>query len=100
MGSEMCIRDRFLDAVEAAPASAHLVLSVRGMPTIDHMGVEAIREVIDRQRSGGGDVQLAGVQPSVADELARNGVLDHLGPDRVHWSADQAILAVHEGATS
>jgi SulP family sulfate permease len=90
----------FLDAVEAVPSSAHLVLSVRGMPTIDHMGVEAIREVIDRQRSGGGDVQLAGVQPSVADELARNGVLDHLGPERVHWSADRAILAVHQGAAS
>jgi SulP family sulfate permease len=89
----------FLDAVEAVPSSAHLVLSVRGMPTIDHMGVEAIREVIDRQRSGGGDVQLAGVQPSVADELERNGVLDHLGPERVHWSADRAILAVHQGAT-
>jgi SulP family sulfate permease len=88
----------FLDAVEAVPPSAHLVLSLRGMPTIDHMGVEAIREVIDRQRTGGGDVQLAGVQPSVSDELARNGVLDHLGPERVHWSADRAILAVGESA--
>jgi SulP family sulfate permease len=83
----------FLDAVEAVPSTAHLVLSLRGMPTVDHMGVEAIREVIDRQRDGGGDVQLAGVQPSVADELTRTGVLDHLGRGRVHWSADQAIRA-------
>jgi SulP family sulfate permease len=83
----------FLDAVEAVPSSAHLVLSLRGMPTVDHMGVEAIREVIDRQRHGGGDVQLAGLHPSVSDELARNGVLDQFGHERVHWSADRAILA-------
>lgn len=89
----------FLDAVESVPPSAHLVLSLRGMPTVDHMGVEAIREVIDRQRTGGGDVQLAGVHPSVSDELERNGVLDHLGPERVHWSADRAILAVGESVT-
>jgi SulP family sulfate permease len=88
----------FLDAVEAVPSSAQLVLSLRGMPTVDHMGVEAIREVIDRQRAGGGDVLLAGVQPSVADELARNGVLDHLGHERVHWSADLAIRAYAQAA--
>jgi len=84
----------FLDALEGVASSDHLVLSLRGMPTIDHMGVEAIREVIDRQRQGGGDVQLAGVQPGVAAELERAGVLDHLGPKRVHWSADLAIHAV------
>jgi SulP family sulfate permease len=85
----------FLDALTGVATSDHLILSVRGMPTIDHMGVEAIREVIDRQRHGGGDVQLAGLQPSVTVELERVGVLDHLGPERVHWSAETAIHAAH-----
>ncbi|MCC7371826.1 MAG: SulP family inorganic anion transporter [Chloroflexi bacterium] len=83
----------FLDAIEGVASSDHLILSLRGMPTIDHMGVEAIREVIERQRHGGGDVQLAGLQPSVRDELERSGVLAYLGEDRIHWSADKAILA-------
>ena len=84
----------FLDTVRDVPASDHLVVSLRGMPAVDHMGVEAIREAIDRQCHGGGDVHLAGVQPAVLEELSRTGVLDYLGRQRVHWSADRAILAV------
>ena len=34
------------------------------------------------------------MQPTVLEELPRTGVLDHLGRERVHWSADRAILAV------
>jgi SulP family sulfate permease len=87
----------FLDALEGVAASDHLVLSMRGVPTADHMGLEAIREIIERQRRGGGDVMLAGVQPAVSAALKRSGVLDQLGPERVHWSADRAILAAHGG---
>lgn len=85
----------FKDEVEKVPASDHVILSLRGMPTLDQMGVEAIDELIDRQRHGGGDVQLAALQPAAQATLTRTGVLDRLGRDRVHWSAEQAIHAAH-----
>jgi SulP family sulfate permease len=87
----------FRDALEGVASSDYLVLSMRGVPTADHMGLEAIRQVIERQRRAGGEVLLAGVQPAVSAALERSGVLDLLGPDRVHWSADRAILAAQGG---
>jgi SulP family sulfate permease len=85
----------FLEALEGVPHSDKLILSMRGVPTIDAMGVQAIDEVIDRQRSGGGAVRLSGLQQPVAARLERSGVLDRLGRERIHWSADEAILAAH-----
>ena len=89
----------FLDAVKDVTTSDHLVLSLRGMPTLDHMGVEAIRDVVDRQRQGGGDVHLAGVQSVVLVALRRAGLLEHLGRERVHRSVDGTILAVRRKET-
>jgi hypothetical protein len=40
-------------------------------------------------------VYFSGVQPAVREMLARTGVLRLAGEDRVFWSADQAIIAVH-----
>jgi sulfate permease, SulP family len=85
----------FLESLEGVPHSEALVLSMRGVPTIDAMGLQAIAEVIERQRQGGGHVYLAGVQKPVERRLRQGGVLALLGEDGVHWSADRAILAAH-----
>jgi SulP family sulfate permease len=85
----------FKEELEQVVGSDHVILSLRGVPTLDHMGLEAIDEVIDRQRQGGGDVHLAGLQPGVLATLTQTGVLDRLGRERVHWSAEQAIHAAH-----
>ena len=37
---------------------ATLILSIRGVPLIDATGVDVIRELIHRQRQGGGDILL------------------------------------------
>jgi sulfate permease, SulP family len=88
----------FLEALEGVPHAATLVLSMRGVPTIDAMGVQAIDEVIDRQEAGGGSVHLSGVQAPVAARLERSGILARLGPARIHWSAGHAIVAAHTPA--
>jgi sulfate permease, SulP family len=85
----------FLESLEGVPHSDKIILSMRGVPTIDAMGVQAIDEVIDRQRGGGGAVRLSGLQPPVEARLERSGTLDRLGRDRIHWSADEAIMAAH-----
>jgi len=85
----------FKEELERVAASDHVILSLRGVPTLDHMGVEVIDEVIDRQRHGGGDVHLAAIQPGVLATLTQTGVLDRLGRERVHWGAEQAIHAAH-----
>jgi SulP family sulfate permease len=70
-----------------------LILSLRGVPLIDATGVEVLREVWQRQKKGGGDFLLAGVQPRVEALLNRTGFLDEIGCERIFWSADRAILS-------
>ena len=84
----------FLEALEDVPRSTALILSLRGMPTLDAVGVQAIEETILRQQHGGGSVHLVGLQPASRRRLERSGVLERLGSGRVHWSADQAITAI------
>jgi SulP family sulfate permease len=89
----------FLESLEGVSASDTVILSMRGVPMVDAMAVQAIDEVIDRQQRGGGAVHLTGLQDAVHARLARARILDRLGPDRVHWSADQAILAAHRAVS-
>jgi sulfate permease, SulP family len=86
----------FLEAFEGIPRSARVILSMRGVPTVDATGLQALEEIVHRQHGGGGEVHLVGLQPPVARAIERAGLRALLGEDRFHWSADAAILAVHQ----
>jgi SulP family sulfate permease len=86
---------RLLEEVEAHDgADARLILSMRGVPLVDATGLEVLNELRDRQRKGGGELLLAGLQVRVEALLRRAGFLAELGDKRVFWSADRAILAL------
>ena len=86
---------RLLEFVESHDESnATLILSIRGVPLIDATGVEVLRELLHRQRQGGGDVLLTSMDERVQVLLQRTGFLDEIGADHVYWSADKAILAL------
>lgn len=86
---------RLLEFVESHDApEATLILSIRGVPLIDATGVEVMRELLHRQRNGGGDILLTSMDDRVRVLLQRAGLLAEIGEDHVYWSADKAILAV------
>ncbi len=86
---------RLLEFVESHDESnATLILSIRGVPLIDATGVEVLRELLHRQRQGGGDVLLTSMDERVQVLLQRTGFLDEIGEDHVYWSADKAILTL------
>ncbi len=82
----------FQNTVETAGPSKTAIFSMRGVPTIDVMGVETLEAIVTRFRSMGGDVFLSGVQPAVRSLLDRTGFSARLGEDHFFWRADQAIL--------
>jgi sulfate permease, SulP family len=86
---------RLVEFVEQhdSPATT-LILSIRGVPLIDATGVEVVREIIHRQRQGGGDILLTSMDERVQLLLQRAAVLTELGADHVFWSADKAIAAL------
>ncbi len=75
-------------------ATTTLIFSIRGVPLIDATGVEVIRELLHRQREGGGDLLLTSMDDRVRQLLDRAGVLAELGSDHVFWSADKAIASL------
>ncbi len=75
------------------PPSSTLILSMRGVPLVDATGVEVLRELLKRQREGGGELLLAAVQPRVDGLLERMGFMDEIGCEHVFWSSDRAILS-------
>lgn len=83
---------KLLEEIEANDApEATLVLSMRGVPLVDATGIGVLAEVFDRQRAGGGDLLLSGLQPRVEVLLRRAGFLDTIGAERTFWSADRAL---------
>ena len=86
---------RLLEFVERNDGpDATMILSMRGVPLVDATGVEVIRELLHRQRHGGGDVLLTSMDNRVQVLLQRAGLLAELGEDHVYWSADKAIAAL------
>jgi SulP family sulfate permease len=86
---------RLIENVEAHDAPyATLIFSLRGVPFIDATGIEVLREILERQHKGGGQLLLAALQPRVEQLLARSGLLVAIGSKNVFWSSDRAILSL------
>ncbi len=72
-----------------------LVISLRGVPMVDVMGVEALEHLVRDQRARGGDVYLTSLHPAVRTMLGRTGFLDLLGEANIFWNAVEATVAAH-----
>jgi sulfate permease, SulP family len=77
-----------------------LVLSMRGVPMIDVMGIHALEHLVRKQREHGGDVRLTSLQPAVRRMLERAGMVELLGEHNFFWSAVEAIVAAHNDHTA
>ncbi|MBK9943877.1 MAG: SulP family inorganic anion transporter [Kouleothrix sp.] len=84
-----------LEALKNAGDWRTLIISMRGVPLIDAMGIQALEQIVEAQRHRGGQVCFSGIQPAVQDMFARTGLLERVGEANIYWSADQAIVALH-----
>jgi SulP family sulfate permease len=73
-----------------------LVISMRGVPLVDAMGVKALRELIEEHQTHGGTVVFTGLQPTVREMFERAGLADLVSADHIYWSAVEAIIQLHE----
>jgi SulP family sulfate permease len=72
-----------------------LVISARGVPIVDVMGIHALEHLIHQQRARGGEVLFTSLQPAVRRMLGRAGLIDLIGEQNIYWSAAEAIVAAH-----
>lgn len=73
-----------------------LIISMRGVPMIDVMGAEMLRQLIRTYHNRNGQILLAGVQPAVRTMLTRLHIDTLVGSTHIYWDAASAIHAVHD----
>jgi SulP family sulfate permease len=72
-----------------------LVISLRGVPIVDVMGIHALEHLIHRQRARNGDVLLTSLQPAVRRMMERAGLIEVLGEQNIYWNAVEATVVAH-----
>lgn len=74
-----------------------LILSMRGVSSIDTSGLIAIQDSIERLHKRNCKVIFAAVNPRVRLAMERGGIAALVGNDNFFWSAEQAILKASAG---
>ena len=83
----------FNTVLEKLNGNEDIILSLRTVPLLDTTGISAIEDLIQHLENEGRRVYLSGLSEPVRSYLERSGIIQHLGEDRVFWSADEAIIA-------
>ena len=84
--------DEFNHRMAEMPAYDHVILSMRGMPSVDVSGAQAMLELCAALKEQGKSVACCGMTEAVRSYFDRAGITDVLGETSYFWSADQAIL--------
>ena len=93
------LEDRVREVLAARPGLTALVLDCGAITIVDAQGAAILHEILDRAVDQGLTVRLARVKPAVRATLARDGVVDRLGAERMHGSVHRAVEA-HRAQTS
>ena len=87
------LEDRVREVALSMPDINGIVLDCEGIDFIDSQGSAKIREILDLTEQADMTLRLARVKPAVREVLAREGVLDRIGDDRIHGNIDHAVKA-------
>ena len=86
--------DEFNHRLQDIPEEDHLILSLRGMPSVDVSGAQAVLELCQRLLTKGHTIAFCGVAEDVRSYFDRAGVTALVGESAYYHSADRAILAL------
>jgi anti-anti-sigma factor len=73
----------------------HIIIAAAAINDIDASGQETLALIVERVRSAGIDISLAGVNRAVMQVLERTHLLAKIGTDHIYPSMEQAISAIH-----
>lgn len=88
--------DEFNRRMAAMPAYSHVIFSLRGMPSVDVSGAQAVLELCRGLRQQGRTAAFCGVTDAVRSYFDRAGITELVGESAYFWSADRAILSLLE----
>ena len=87
------LEDRVREVAETSPGLSAIVIDCGAITVVDAQGAATLHEILALAQEHGVTVRLARVKPSVRATLARDGVVDRLGAERMHGSVHRAVEA-------
>ena len=81
------------EVAQSTPGVTAVVLDCEGIDFIDSQGSAKMSEMVELAEHARVTLRLAGVKPAVSEVLWRDGVLDRIGPERIHGNVDRAVQA-------
>ena len=90
------LEDRVRQVAAESPGLSAIIIDCGAIAIVDSQGAGVVHAILDLAEDRGLTVRLARVKPAVRETLQRDGVLDRLGPNRIHGSVYRAVEA-HRG---
>ena len=97
------LHDRLREVVEDGAPPRAIVLDLDGVAFVDSQGAAKLSELAALGDAHDVVLRLVGVKPAVLEVLVAEGLVERLGPDRIHPDVQQALdaqLALDEAAGS
>ncbi len=85
------LEDRIREVALSSSGTSGIVLDCGGVDFIDSQGSAKLGEIVELTGHAGVSLRLARVKPAVRTLLARDGVLERIGADKIHPNVDQAV---------
>jgi len=84
-------QDRLLRALSSLDNTSHVILSMRGVPSMDQSAVYVLEDILEDYESRNIHLMCCGVQPVVKTVLDRSELTDKIGENNFFWDAIAAI---------
>jgi SulP family sulfate permease len=87
------LEDRIRRVVHSTPALTGIVLDCEGINFVDSQGAAKMMEMVDLAEEAAITLRLARLKSQVRSTLERDGVLERIGPDKIHGNVFRAVQA-------
>lgn len=87
-------QDRLVTTLEEIEGATTIILSIRGVPSIDHSAMLALEDLHERFEQNGIKLLFCGLQPQVARQFTRAGFDEVVGTDDIFNNAVEAIDSI------
>ena len=87
------LEDRLRETIHSTPGLTGIVLDCGGINFVDSQGAAKMADIVDLAREAGVTLRLARLKPAVRATLARDGVIERIGAERIHGNIFRAVQA-------
>ncbi len=92
------LEDKIAEQRRKMPNLRHILLVCEGINEMDASGEESLSLVVDRVRSAGHRISLAGVHLNVLKTMERTHLLAKIGPENIYPTVADAVAVIHRDA--